>query len=86
MLENVEINLIQWNEFGDHPLVTEEHPQEFLYQEMAMAGCGFIEKFQIVHPGDFILEINGHIVSVMDQSKVAKVFGLDLTAQDEEQG
>lgn len=78
LFNNAEVNLVQWNKFGDHPLVKKEHSSEFPYDELFNEGCGFINNFQVVHPGDFILEINGHFISVLSKEKFEEVFSVQL--------
>ncbi len=77
-VNDVEFNLVQWNKMGDHPLVTSEHSQEFPYPDLAEEGCGFINQFQVVHPSDFLLEINGHVVSILSKEKVSEIFKVAL--------
>lgn len=75
---NVEFDLIQWNRIGDHPIVKENISPEFACEELAREGCGFINTFQVVHPGDFLLEINGHILAVLSPAKVSEVFNVEI--------
>jgi hypothetical protein len=71
-----EITLTQWNKFGDHPLVTKETTQEFPYQENLAEGCGFIQIWNTVRPGSYILEINGHFIKVLSEAQAKDVFNL----------
>lgn len=75
---NIEINLVQWNKMGDHELVRENTFKEFEYEELANSGCGFIGNGQIVYPGDFLLEINGHVLSVLSPKKMSEVFNVEI--------
>lgn len=77
-LSDVEVGLVLWNKMGDHPLVTAEHNSEFPYEELAAEGCGFIDRYQIVRPGNFILEMNGHVVAVLSKAKVSEIFNVEL--------
>lgn len=70
--------LIQWNKFGDYPLVTKEHCSEFEYTEAAYDGAGFINKFTIVYPGSYIVEINGVYVSVISEKKANEILKKEL--------
>ena len=71
-----EITLTQWNKFGDHQLVTKETSSEFPYQENLSEGCGFINIWNTVRPGNYILEINGHFIKVLTQAEAKETFSL----------
>lgn len=75
---NINLQLVQWNKMGDHPLVKENVSNEFPYENLAREGCGFMNIHQVVHPGDFLLEINGHVVSILSEEKVSEIFNVEI--------
>lgn len=73
---DAEITLTQWNNFGDHTLVTKQTSAEFPYQDDLAQGCGFINIWNVVRPGSYILEINGHFIKVLSEAQAREVFKL----------
>lgn len=71
-----DVKLRRWSKMGDHPLVTEDTSAEFEYQELKAEGCGFIKTWTVVHPGDYLLEINDQYVCVLTPKQVKDIFGL----------
>lgn len=69
----MDIKFTQWNKFGDHPLVQQNTCREFEYEESAREGCGFINVFQIVQPGSYILEVNNVFVGVISEKKYQEI-------------
>jgi hypothetical protein len=69
----MQFQFTKWNQFGDHPLVKKNECHEFEYIEAENEGCGFINTFTIVHPGDYILEINHIFVAVISSQKYDKI-------------
>jgi hypothetical protein len=63
----------QWNKMGDHPLVKENSCFEFEYIQAVERGCGFIDTFKIVYPGNYIVEVNDVFVGVINQETYNKV-------------
>ncbi len=71
------IKFTQWNQFGDHPLVQKNTCHEFEYEESAREGCGFINVFQIVRPGNYILEINNVFVGIIPEKKYQEIINCE---------
>jgi len=69
-----EITITQWNKMGDHPLVTNDTVEEFEYQEAKYNNAGFIDKWTIVYPGFYVLEVNGKFLSVIGPKKYKEIF------------
>ena len=75
------VKLTQWNKMGDHPLVSAEHCKEFEFMECAREGCGFINNFTIVHPNDYIVEINDVYVAVIGPVRAKEIMGDELPSK-----
>jgi hypothetical protein len=73
MTKEMKVVLTQWNKFGDHPLVTNETCSEFEYEESKNEGCGFINTWTIVRPGQYIVEINNLFIGVISEDKAKKL-------------
>lgn len=69
----MKVQLTQWNKLGDHPLVKEITNKEFEYQEAKQEGAGAINDWQIVYPTQFIVEINGEYIAVINKEKAEKI-------------
>jgi hypothetical protein len=65
----MDVKLTQWKKHGDHPLVEENTCREFPYEDLASEGCGFINTFTTVYPGNYIVEINGIFIGVVSEVK-----------------
>jgi len=74
---NAEIKVTQWFALGDHPLVTDETSHEFEFQEAKNEGAGFINKWTIVYPGMYILEINNQFITVLTQQRLNEIFAIE---------
>jgi hypothetical protein len=69
----MQTKLTQWNKFGDHELVKEITNQEFEYQEAKEEGAGVINKWTIIYPGQYIVEINNEFIGVISKEKAEKI-------------
>jgi hypothetical protein len=67
------VKMTQWNKMGDHELVKENTCREFEYTEAALEGCGVIHTFTIVHPTDYILEINSVYTGVISEATAKEI-------------
>lgn len=65
--------IIPWSQMGDYPLVQENTCNDLKYTQAALQGCGFINTFTIVHPGDYIVEVNGVYVGVIGKEDADKI-------------
>lgn len=69
----MKVQFTKWNKHGDHNLVKKNKCKEFEYIEAEANGCGFINTFTIVHPGDYIVEINHVFITVISQKKYEEI-------------
>lgn len=67
------IQLTQWNKFGDHALVQEITNKEFEYEEAKSEGAGAINHWFLVYPGQYIVEINNEFISVITEEKAQRI-------------
>ena len=65
--------ITQWTRMGDLTFVKENSCSRFEYKQAALEGCGFINIFTIVHPRDYIIEINDIFVGVISEDKYEKI-------------
>lgn len=63
------VKLTQWNKFGDHELVTQITNREFEYDEAKHEGAGVINKWDIIFPGQYIVEINEEYIGIISEKK-----------------
>ena len=69
----MKVKLTEWNKLGDHPLVKEITNREFEYEEARQEGAGVINNWQLVYPSQFIVEINGEYIGVINKEKAEKI-------------